>query len=59
METPDETTLTPFLNEKIISSKLKSKNVKNLKINIAILVEVDKERRAEIILKMTSFHNKK
>lgn len=38
--------------------KIELKNIKNILKNGTILVEVEKERHAEILMRMTAFHNK-
>lgn len=58
LESLYETPLTKFslsYIKKMISSKIKSQNVNNLR-NGSILVEIDKKRQVEILLKMTAFH---
>ena len=49
------TNLSPFLIEKVISSNMTPVYVKKLK-NQTLLVEVDKRRNANFLLKMTKFH---
>ena len=53
-ETPI-TNLSPFLIEKVISSNMTPVHVKKLK-NQTLLVEVDKRKNADFLLKMTKFH---
>lgn len=52
------TKLSPFVIEKVISTNITPKTVKNLR-NGTILVEVEKKRYADTLLKMKNFHNKK
>ena len=49
------TNLSPFLIEKVISSNMTPVHVKNLKSQ-TLLVEVDKRKNADFLLKMTKFH---
>ena len=53
-ETPI-TNLWPFLIEKVISSNMTPVHVKKLK-NQTLLVEVDKRKNADFLLKMTKIH---
>ena len=53
-ETPI-TNLSPFLIEKVISSNMTPVHVKKLK-NQTLLVEVDKRKNSDFLLKMTKFH---
>ena len=48
------TNLFPFLIEKVISSNMTPVHVKKLK-NQTLLVEVDKKKNADFLLKMTKF----
>ena len=49
------TNLLPFLIEKVISSNMNPIHIKKLK-NQTLLVEVDKRKNADFLLKMTKFH---
>ena len=49
------TNLSPFLIEKVISSNMSPVHVKKIK-NQSLLVEVDKRKNADFLLKMTKFH---
>ena len=53
-ETPI-TNFSPFLIEKVISSNMTPVHVKKLK-NQTLLVEVDKRKNSDFLLKMTKFH---
>ena len=53
-ETPI-TNLSPFLIEKVIPSNMTLLHVKKIK-NQTLLVEVDKRKNADFLLKMTKFH---
>ena len=50
------TNLSPFIIEKVISTNLTSIAVKKLK-NQTLLVDVEKRKHADFLLKMTKFHN--
>ena len=50
------TNLLPFIIEKVISTNLISITVKKLK-NQTLLIEVEKRKHADFLLKMTKFHN--
>ena len=50
------TNSSPFLIEKVISTNLTPIAVKKLK-NQTLLVEVEKRKHADFLLKMTKFHN--
>ena len=50
------TNLSPFIIEKVISTNLTPITVKKLK-NETLLVEVEKRKHADFLLKMTKFHN--
>ena len=48
--------LSPFIIEKVISSNISPKSVKKL-INETLLIEVEKRKHADFLLKMTMFYN--
>ena len=50
------TNLLPFLIEKVISSNMTPVNIKKTKKNQTLLVEVDKRKNVDFLLKMTKFH---
>ena len=50
------TNLSPFIIEKVISTNLTPITVKELK-NQTLLVEVEKRKHTDFLLKMTKFHN--
>ena len=45
--------LSPFINEKVISSNIILKSVKKILKNDTLLVEVEKRKHADFLLKMT------
>ena len=51
------TNLSPFIIERVISTNLKSITVKKFEKNQTLLVEVQKRKHANFLLKMTKFHN--
>ena len=51
------TSLSPFIIEKVISSNITPKSVKKFFLNDTLLVEVEKRKHEDFLLKMTMFIN--